>query len=73
MIDTTISPLRLRMIEDMTICKFAPKTQQGDIRAVRNFSAFLGASPDFLQFEQANFATRSASSPGPDQSVHSTK
>jgi site-specific recombinase XerD len=51
MTDTTISPLRLRMIEDMTIRKLAPKTQQGYIRAVRNFSAFLGASPDGASFE----------------------
>jgi site-specific recombinase XerD len=34
------------MIEDMTIRKFAPRTQEGYIRAVKNFSAFLGASPD---------------------------
>ena len=51
MTDTAISPLRLRMIEDMTIRKFAPKTQQGYIRAVRNFSAFLGTSPDGASFE----------------------
>ena len=43
MTDTTISPLRLRMIEDMTIRQFLPTTQQGYIRAVRNFSAFLDA------------------------------
>jgi site-specific recombinase XerD len=46
MTDTTISPLRLRMIEDMTIRQFLPTTQQGYIRAVRNFSAFLDASPE---------------------------
>jgi site-specific recombinase XerD len=46
MTDTTISPLRLRMIEDMTIRQFLPPTQQGYIRAVRNFSAFLDASPE---------------------------
>jgi integrase/recombinase XerD len=51
MTDTPISPLRRRMIEDMTIRKFAPKTQQGYIRAVKNFSAFLGASPDAASFE----------------------
>jgi site-specific recombinase XerD len=51
MTDSTISPLRLRMIEDMTIRKFAPKTQQGYIRAVRNFSAFLGVSPDGASLE----------------------
>jgi len=39
------------MIEDMTIRKFAPRTQEGYIRAVKNFSAFLGASPDKASFE----------------------
>jgi integrase/recombinase XerD len=31
------------MIEDMTMRKFAPRTQEGYIRAVKAFSAFLGA------------------------------
>jgi integrase/recombinase XerD len=39
------------MIEDMAIRKFAPRTQEGYIRAVKNFSAFLGASPDTASFE----------------------
>jgi len=39
------------MIEDMTICKFAPRTQEGYIRAVKGFSAFFGASPDRASFE----------------------
>jgi integrase/recombinase XerD len=39
------------MIEDMTIRKFAPRTQEGYIRAVRSFSAFLGAAPDTASFE----------------------
>ena len=39
------------MIEDMTIRKFAPRTQEGYIRAVKSFSAFLGASPDTASFE----------------------
>ena len=41
-----ISPLRWRMIEDMTIRKLAPKTQASYIRAVRDFTVFLGRSPD---------------------------
>ncbi len=68
MTDTTISPLRLRMIEDMTIRKFAPKTQQGYVRAAKNFSAFLGASPDGASFEdvrryQLHLVTIGASAP----------
>jgi integrase len=39
------------MIEDMTICKFAPRTQEGYIRAVKGFSSFFGASPDRASFE----------------------
>jgi integrase/recombinase XerD len=46
MTNAPVSPLRRRMIEDMTIRKFASRTQEGYIRAVKNFSAFLGASPD---------------------------
>ncbi len=51
MTEARISPLRQRMIEDMTIRKFAPRTQEGYIRAVKGFSAFLGASPDRASFE----------------------
>src|SRR5712672_2520093 len=46
MTDTPVSPLRQRMIEDMTIRKLAPKTQVSYIRAVRNFTILLGRSPD---------------------------
>jgi integrase/recombinase XerD len=34
MTDKAISPLRRRMIEDMTIRNLAPKTQRGYIRVV---------------------------------------
>src|SRR6267154_5785286 len=51
MTDQAISPLRRRMIEDMTIRKMAPRTQEGYIRAVKTFSAFLGAAPDTASFE----------------------
>ena len=46
MTDTAISPLRRRMIEDMTIRKLGPKTQAGYVRAVKHFAEFLGHSPD---------------------------
>jgi site-specific recombinase XerD len=46
MTDEAMSPLRRRMIEDMTIRKLAPKTQQGYVQRVKNFAAFLGRSPD---------------------------
>ena len=51
MTEQAISPLRRRMIEDMTIRKLAPKTQQGYIRTVKDFAAFLGRSPDTASVE----------------------
>jgi len=53
MTEAPVSPLRRRMIDDMTPRKFAPRTQEGYIRAVKSFSAFLGASPDTASFEDA--------------------
>jgi site-specific recombinase XerD len=46
-----MSPLRRRMIEDMTIRKFAPKTQHDYVQRIKNFTAFLGRSPDTASFE----------------------
>ena len=46
MTDKAISPLRQRMIEDMEVRGFTACTQRGYIAAVRNFTAFLGRSPD---------------------------
>ena len=51
MTEAPVSPLRRRMTEDMTIRKFAPRTQEGYIRAIKGFSAFFGASPDTANFE----------------------
>jgi len=51
MTDEAMSPLRRRMIEDMTIRKLAPKTQESYVRTVRNFAAFLGRSPDTANLE----------------------
>src|SRR5215467_13984201 len=41
-----ISPLRQRMIEDMTVRGFAPTTQRNYIRDVGRFATFLRRSPD---------------------------
>ena len=46
MTDEAISPLRRRMIDDMTVRKFVEKTQHDYIRHVKDFTAFLGRSPD---------------------------
>jgi site-specific recombinase XerD len=51
MTDKAMSPLRRRMIEDMTIRKFAPKTQHDYLQRVKNFAAFLGRSPATASFE----------------------
>ncbi len=51
MTDQAMSPLRRRMIEDMTIRKFAPKTQHDYLQRVKNFAAFLGRSPDTASSE----------------------
>lgn len=42
----SISPLRRRMIEDMTVRKFVEKTQKDYIRHVKGLTIFLGRSPD---------------------------
>ncbi len=44
--DKPISPVRQRMIDDMTARRFTEDTQRDYVRAVRNFTAFLGRSPD---------------------------
>ena len=46
MSDKPISPLRQRMIDDMTARRFSEATRKDYVRNVRNFTAFLGRSPD---------------------------
>ena len=41
----SISPLRQRMIEDMTLRKLSPKTQSGYLRWVKRLNGFLKRSP----------------------------
>jgi len=47
----TMSPLRRRMIEDMTIRNLSPATQQSYIHAVSKFSRYFGRSPEKLTLE----------------------
>jgi len=47
-----ISPLRRRMIEDMTIRNLSPATQQSYIYAVAKFSRHFSRSPDRLGLEE---------------------
>jgi len=41
-----VSPLRQRMIDDMRMRQLAPKTQDISLHTVREFTRFLGHSPD---------------------------
>jgi site-specific recombinase XerD len=51
MTDKATSPLRQRMIEDMTIRHYGVKTQRDYVRCVRDFAVFLGRSPDLAEPE----------------------
>ena len=46
-----VSPLRTRMIEDMTVRGFSEKTRNDYVRNVRAFAAFIGRSPDTAMAE----------------------
>ena len=46
MTEQAISPLRRRMIEDMTIRRFAQKTQHDYLQRVKDFANYLKRSPD---------------------------
>jgi integrase/recombinase XerD len=52
MTQEAISPLRQRMIEDMTVRNFVSETQRNYIRAVKNLAVFLGRSPDTATAEE---------------------
>ena len=47
----SISLLRQRMIDDMTLRKLSPRTQAGYLRAVVKFTRFFGRSPDLASPE----------------------
>ena len=74
MTDEVISPLRRRMIEDMTIRKLAPDTQRNYIRSIKNLAAFIGRSPDKASFEdvrrfQLHLATKGTDTPTRNSTV----
>lgn len=48
MIDKPTSPLRQRMIEDMTARRYTEKVQKTYILHVWRFAVFLGRSPDSI-------------------------
>jgi site-specific recombinase XerD len=52
MTDEAMSPLRRRMIEDMSMRRLAPKTQKDYIQVIKNLAVFIGRSPDTASFEE---------------------
>ncbi len=47
-----LSALRLRMIEDMQLCGFSPRTQQSYVRSVEGLARYHGKAPEALDSEQ---------------------
>ncbi len=53
-----ISPLRRRMIEDMTVRNLSPATQRSYLAAVSKLSRYFGRSPDRLGLEDVRTPSR---------------
>src|SRR3954462_13420255 len=49
-----MSPLRRRMIEDMTVRNLSPATQRSYVHAVAKFSRYFGRSPERLDLEDVH-------------------
>ncbi len=69
-----LSPLRRRMIEDMTVRDMSPATQRSYISAVSKFSRYFGKSPERLDLEdvrafQVHLVSTGISWPGLNQIV----
>ncbi len=69
-----LSPLRRRMIDDMTVRNLSPATQRSYLHAVAKFSRYFGRSPDRLDIEdvrafQVYLASRGISWPALNQTV----
>src|SRR6201995_740761 len=71
---TEMSPLRRRMIEDMTVRNLSPATQRSYVHAVAKFARFFGRSPETLDLEdvrtfQVNLVAGGMSWPALNQTV----
>jgi hypothetical protein len=69
-----LSPLRRRMIEDMTVRNMSPATQRSYVSAVSKFSRYFGKSPERLSLEdvrafQVHLVSTSISWPSLNQIV----
>ncbi len=70
---TPAAGLRQRMIEDMNVRGFSPKTQHDYLRIVERFAAFLGRSPDLATPEDIRrfqVEQREAGMPAPAMNSH---
>ena len=67
----TMSPLRRRMIEDMTVRNLSPATQRSYISAVSKFSRYFGRSPDRLGLEEVRAFQVHLASTGISWAAHS--
>ena len=71
---TEMSPLRRRMIEDMTVRNLSPATQRSYLHVVTKFSQYFGRSPERLGLEdvrafQVHLVSNGISWPGLNQTV----
>jgi Phage integrase, N-terminal SAM-like domain len=73
-----MSPLRRRMIEDMTVRNLSPATQRSYLHAVEKFSRYFGHSPDRLSLEdvrgfQVHLVSTGTSRPALNQTVRALR
>jgi len=71
---SAVSPLRRRMIDDMTLRNLPPATQRSYLHAVAKFSRYFDRSPDQLGLEdvrafQVYLVAQGISWPAPNQTV----
>ena len=59
-----MSPLRRRMIEDMTVRNLSPATQRSYVHAVAKFSRYFGRSPELLGLEEVRAFQAHLARPG---------
>ena len=73
MTEERTTPLRARMIEDMRIRGLGDKSRQAHIRAIKDFAAFLGHSPDTATPEELRAYQLHMTDTGVTPSVYNTR
>jgi hypothetical protein len=56
---TAVSPLRRRLIDDMSLRNLSPATQRSYLHPVAKFSRYFGRSPDRLGLEDVRSSSLS--------------